>query len=161
MIDVTILAMTDDAKWLELFWSELRTLPGARLIVTESMEEACDLLHCAGARLIVIDWQADTVSYEQMDYLLWANTILRQPVPVLVVADGYQSDHALTLFRMGVDEYIGMSQDLYQLPTILSLLLARRPARPTRVGETAPEVPRPVHGPLPLPARWIAAASPA
>ena len=79
MIDVTILAMTENPTWLEFFWTESRSVQGSRLVVTGSMEEACDLLNCTDARLIVVDWQDATVSSEQMDQLLWANSILAHP----------------------------------------------------------------------------------
>jgi DNA-binding NarL/FixJ family response regulator len=160
MIDVTILAMTADVIWQEFLWTESRSVRGSRLIATGSMEEACDLLGCADARLIVIDWQDSTVSSEQMDYLLWSNSIRPHPAAVLVVSESYQRDHALSLFRMGVDEYISMSEHSEQLRTIIDRMLARRrTAQPVRTVELVSQAPRPVRDPLPLPAGWIAAAS--
>ena len=125
MIDVTILAVTENPSWLEFFWTKSRSVQGSRLVVTGSMEEACDLLICTDARLIVVDWQDSTVSSDQMDQLLWANSILAHPATVLVVAESYRTDLALSLFQMGVDEYIGVSEHSDQLRTILDGLLAR------------------------------------
>jgi len=159
MIDVTVLAVTENPSWLEFFWTKSRSVQGSRLVVTGSMEEACDLLSCADARLIVVDWQDSTVSSDQMDRLLWANSILAHPATVLVVAESYRMDHALSLFQMGVDEYIGVSEHSDQLRTILDRLLARTTEHSIRSAQPVSQAPRPVQDPLPLPARWVAAAS--
>jgi len=159
MIDVTILAVTENPTWLEFFWTESRSVQGSRLVVTGSMEEACDLLICTYARLIVVDWQDATVSSDQMDQLLWANSILAHPATVLVVEENYRTDHALSLFQMGVDEYIGVSDHSDQLRTILDRLLARTPVHSIRSAQPVSQAPRPVRDPLPLPACWVAAAS--
>ncbi len=159
MIDVTILAVTENPSWLEFFWSKSRSVQGSRLVVTGSMEEACDLLSCTNARLIVVDWQDATVSSEQMDHLLWANSILAHPARVLVVAESYRRDHALSLFQMGVDDYIGVSEHSDQLRTILERLLARTTVHSIRSAQPVSQAPRLVQDPLPLPARWVAAGS--
>jgi len=159
MIDVTVLAVTENPSWLEFFWTKSRSVQGSRLVVTGSMEEACDLLSCADARLIVVDWQDSTVSSDQMDHLLWANSILAHPATVLVVAESYRRDHALSLFQMGVDDYIGVSEHSDQLRTILDRLLARTTTHSIRSAQPVSQAPRPVQDPLPLPARWVAAAS--
>ena len=159
MIDVTILTMTDNPNWLKLFWAESCTDQGTRLVVTGSMEEACELLNCTDARLIVVDWQDSTVSSEQMDQLLWANSILAHPATVLVIEESYRRDHALSLFQMGVDDYIGLTEHSDQLRTILDRLLTRTTTHPIHTTETVSQAPRPVHDPLPQPTRLVAAAS--
>jgi len=159
MIDVTILAVTQNPTWLEFFWTELRSVQGSRLVVTGSMEEACDLLNCTDARLIVVDWQDATVSSDQMDQLLWANSIVAQPATVLVVAESYQADHALSLFQMGVDEYIGVADHSDQLRSLLDRLLAAAPVASIRSTQPISQARRPVQDPLPVPTRWVAAAS--
>ena len=159
MIDVTILALTENPSWLEFFWSEARLVQGTRLVVTGSTEEACDLLRYTGARLIVVDWQDATISSEQMDHLLWANSILAHPATVMVVEESYQKQHALSFFQMGVDDYIGLSEHSDELRMILARLLARTTTPPIRSTQTVSQAPRPVQDPLPQPARWVAAAS--
>jgi DNA-binding NarL/FixJ family response regulator len=159
MIDATILAVTENPSWLEFFWTKSRSVQGSRLVVTGSMEEACDLLICTYARLIVVDWQDSTVSSDQMDHLLWANSILAHPATVLVVAESYRCDHALSLFQMGVDDYIGVSEHSDQLRTILDRLLARTTTHSIRSTQPVSQAPRPVQDPLPLPARRVAAGS--
>ncbi len=160
MIDVTILAVTDNRSWLEFFWTELRSIQGARLVVTGSMEEASELLSCTDARLIVVDWQEASVFSEQMDRLFWANSVLAHPARVLVVEESYQIDHALSLYQMGVDEYIGVTEHSDQLRTILYRLLAATTAHSVRSDRKAvSQAPRPLQDPLPQPARWVAASS--
>ncbi len=159
MIDVTILAVTENPTWLEFFRTESRSVQGSRLVVTGSMEEACDLLSCTYARLIVVDWQDATVFSDQMDQLLWANSILAHPATVLVVEESYRTDHALSLFQMGVDEYISASDHSDQLRAVLDRLLARTSVHSIRSAQPVSQAPRPVQDPLPLPAPWVAAAS--
>jgi DNA-binding NarL/FixJ family response regulator len=159
MIDVTILAMTENPCWLEFLWSEARSVQGTRLVVTGSTEEACDLLRYTDARLIVVDWQDATVSTEQMDQLLWANSILAHPATVLVVEESYRRDHALSLFQMGIDDYIGLSEHSDQLRKILNRLLVRTTSHSIRSPQKVFQTARPVKDPLPQPARWVAAAS--
>ena len=158
MIDVTILAVTENPSWLEFFWTESRSVQGSRLVVTGTMEEACDLLSCTDARLIVVDWQDATVSSEQMDQLLWANSILARPATVLVVEESYRTDHAVSLFQMGVDDYIGVSEHFDQLRTILDRLLARTTVHSLRSAQPVSQAPRPVQNPQPLPAHCVATA---
>lgn len=159
MNDVTILAVTDNPSWLEFFWAESRSVQGTRLVVTGSTEEACDLLGDTGARLIVVDLQDATVSSEQMDHLLWANSILAHPAKVLAVAESYRCDHALSLFQMGIDDYIGLSEHSDQMGMILVRLLSRTTKQTIRSNPTVSQAPRPVHDPLPQPARRVAAAT--
>jgi hypothetical protein len=109
--------------------------------------------------LIVVDWQDATVSSEQMDQLLWANSILVHPATVLVVEESYRRDHALSLFQMGVDDYIGLCEHSDQLRTILDRLLVRTTTHSIRSPQKVFQAPRPVPDPLPQPARWVAAAS--
>src|SRR5271166_4902646 len=54
MVDMTVLAMTEDQGWLASFWSAARQLNRSRLVATSSMEEAFELLDCAGTRLLVL-----------------------------------------------------------------------------------------------------------
>ncbi len=160
MIDVTILAVTENPNWLEFFWTELRSIQGSRLVVTGSVEEACELLDCTDARLIVVDWQDCTLSSEQIDNLFWANSVLAHPAKVLVVEENYRSEHALSFFQLGVDEYIGVSEHSGQLRTILDGLLEPTTPHLSR-GEAAvvSQTPRPVHDTMAQPARWAAASS--
>ena len=59
---------------------------------------------------------------------------------------------------MGVDDYIGVSEHSDQLRTILDKLLARTTEHSIRSAQPVSQAPRPVQDPLPLPARWVAAA---
>ena len=52
MCDFTVLAMTAGVDWLEPVRHDLHELGGTRVIVTGSMEEACELLEMASACLI-------------------------------------------------------------------------------------------------------------
>jgi DNA-binding NarL/FixJ family response regulator len=159
MIGVTILAVTDNPRWLEFFWDEARSVQGTRLVVTGSMEEACDLLKHTDARLIVVDWQDTTVSSEQMDHLLWANTIVAHPATVLVVEERYDRDRASSLFQMGVDDYISLSEHSDRLPMILAGMLAGTTKPTIRSTQTVLKAPLALPAPPLRPVRRVVAAS--
>ena len=161
MRDVTILAMSDDASWLGNLWTELKPRGGLRLVTASSIEDACALVDCADARLIVVDWRTETISYEKLDALLWANSTLRHPAAVVVVSANYQPDQALSLYQMGVDEYLGMSHHADQVAPILSGLLRGPCTQPVPVVQRAAEARSSVPAAMPLPACWVAAAAPA
>jgi DNA-binding NarL/FixJ family response regulator len=159
MIGVTILAVTENPSWLEFFWDEARSVQGTRLVVTGSMEEACDLLKHTDARLIVVDWQDTANSSELMDQLLWANSIVAHPATVLVVEETYDRDHASSLFQIGVDDYIGLSEHSDRLRMILAGMLAGTTKPTIRSTQTVLQAPLAVPAPQPSPARRFVVAS--
>ena len=123
MVDLTILAMTEDESWLASFWSEARRLRKTRVVATQSMDEAYDLLDCAGTRLLVLDCRSGSFTLDDLDRLLWANSTRAHPARVLVIDQTYRPDVALDLFRMGVDEYVCSSDHGLRLSAIVSHLL--------------------------------------
>jgi DNA-binding NarL/FixJ family response regulator len=152
MCDFAVLAMTAGVDWLEPVRHDLHELGGTRFIVTGSMEEACELLEMVSARLILLNWDSNRADYEQIDNLLWTNSTLASPAMVLVIADEYRADQAVTLFRMGVDEYVGRSDHAEKLQGVVGQLLngrggaanpqVRKPARRWPVREPLPRLPR-------------------
>ena len=161
MRDVTILAMSDDASWLGNLWTELKPRGGLRVVTAASIEDACALIDCARARLIVVDWRSENISYEEMDALLWANSTLRHPAAVVVISGDYQSDQALSLYQMGVDEYLGMSHHADQVGSILSEFLSEPRTQTVPTGRKAVEASGSVPAAMPLAACWVATAAPA
>ena len=153
MCDFTVLAMTAGVDWLEPVRHDLHELGGTRVIVTGSMEEACELLEMANARLILLNWDSDRADYEQIGNLLWTNSTLASPAMVLVIADEYRAEQAVTLFRMGVDEYVGRSDHAEKLQGVLGqLLTGRERAASTQARPFALRLP--VGEPLPRSPRW-------
>jgi DNA-binding response OmpR family regulator len=153
MCDFTVLAMTAGVDWLEPVRHDLHELGGTRVIVTRTMEEACELLEMASARLILLNWDSDRANYEQIDNLLWTNSTLASPAMVLVIADEYRTDQAVTLFRMGVDEYVGRSDHAERLQGVLGQLLTCSVTAANTQGRTLPRR-WPVREPLPRSPQW-------
>ena len=158
MVDMTILAMTEDQVWLESLWSEARRLKRTRLVVTSSMDEACDLLDCAGARLLVLDRGAGTFTYDELDRMLWTNSTCAHPALVLVIDQTYSPEVALDLFRMGVDEYVCTSLHGNRLAEVVSELLKEARDGELEAVPALLALPRTVPAPLQIPDRPAVAA---
>ncbi|MFO0892037.1 MAG: hypothetical protein U0790_23235 [Isosphaeraceae bacterium] len=123
MCRFTVLALASDAGWLERLWSSLRGLPGSRVVAASTTEEATEVLECLEPRVVVIDGNPGAITDEQIDQLLWANSTLPRPVAVVVAGEEYDPQRALSLFRMGVDDYLGGDDHWSRLLQIFDQLL--------------------------------------
>ena len=125
MHDMTILTVTNDHKFLDLFRGCLhkQVAAGSRMIVAGTIDEACSLLKTVRPRLVVVHWARDTGTYEQLDRLLWTTTVQARRIPVLVIAERYRTDQATMMYRMGVSDYISRSHHLDQLGPVFSAYL--------------------------------------
>lgn len=152
MMDSTILTITGDEKFLEALRGQLREqFPGStRMIIAGNIEEACSLLPMAHPRLIVVHWSRHGSRLEELNRLLWANTVLARQVPVVVLADRYRIDQATTLYRMGVSEYISRTHHADQFARVLNSYL-RLPAsgpRPAASADDPAQATKPWTAPL-------------
>lgn len=129
MHELTILTITNDVEFLEVFRKQLhdQVAGGNRMIVAATIDEACSLLKTARPRLVVMHWTRDSGTYEQLDRLLWTTTVQARRVPVLVIAERYRTDQATLMYRMGVSEYISRSHHLQQLGPVFSAYLPLAP----------------------------------
>jgi len=129
MYELTILTITNDPEFLEVFRKQLhdQVAGGNRMIVAGTIDEACSLLKSARPRLVVMHWARDSGTYEQLDRLLWTTTVQARRVPVLVIAERYRTDQATLMYRMGVSEYISRSHHLQQLGPVFSAYLPLAP----------------------------------
>jgi DNA-binding NarL/FixJ family response regulator len=120
-----ILAVTHDDTLLSLLRSTVRDHLGqkGRIVVAPSVEEGCRLMKTARPRLIVVHLTGDSGRYEQLDRLLWANSVVSKPTPVVVIAERYRIDQATMMYRMGVSEYISRKHHLDQLADVLGAYL--------------------------------------
>jgi hypothetical protein len=125
MSDLTILTVTNDHRFLELFRRQLHDQVAASslMMVAGTIDEACSLLRVVRPRLIVVHWARDSRRYEQLDRLLWTTSVLARQIPVLVIAERYRTDQATIMYRMGVCEYISRSHHLDQLGPVFSAYL--------------------------------------
>jgi hypothetical protein len=126
MQNLTILTITGRSDWLTDMRPVLHEMGRRRLIVAESMGEAGRLLEVARPHLIVVHEEGDAFSYEQLDALLWVNSVQPRPAPVMVVVNGYSAEQATVLFQMGVDEYVCAIEHGDRIGAILSSLLDRK-----------------------------------
>lgn len=146
MQNMTILTITHRSDWLADMRPVLHAMGRRRLIVAESMEEAGRLLEVAQPQLIIVHEDGEAFSYEQLDALLWANSVQPRPAPVMVIVNGYSAEQATVLFQMGVDEYVCATEHGDRIGPILNTLIARSPAGRSPQGVRSP-------APAPAPAR--------
>jgi hypothetical protein len=66
--------------------------------------------------------------------LLWLSSTLRRPIPVLALADDFDADRALSLFRMGVADVLSRSHHRDRLGDVISALCLRRPEEVVELG---------------------------
>lgn len=158
MTDLTVLAFPGDARWLERLWSSIHALGACRLIVAGTPDEAREILECAQPRLIVVNGDPGVVVDEAIDELLWINSTLQHPATMVVVADAYDPDRALSLFHMGVDDYLGDTEHWGRLPEILGQLLAAgdETHAPAHILPVSNGV-RPLRNQAKAPLRWVTA----
>jgi DNA-binding NtrC family response regulator len=124
MRNMTILTITSRSEWLVDMRPVLHAMGQRRLIVAESMEEAGRLLEFVEPQLIVVHGDGEEFSYEQLDLLLWANSVRPRPAPVLVMVNGYSAEQATVLFQMGVDEYLCEAEHGDRLGSIVNTMIA-------------------------------------
>jgi hypothetical protein len=158
MLDITVLVMAGDPRWIERLWSGLRELAGCRVVVADTSEEARDLLECVAPSMMIVNGEPGIVTDEQIDELLWANSRLARPATVVVVADSYDPKRALGLYRIGIDEYLGGEEHWGRLARILGHWLPIACSRQSthRVLPVA-EPARPVRQVPAAPLRWVSA----
>ena len=125
MQNLTILTITGRSEWLAGLRPILHEMGRRRLIVAESLGEAGRLLEVAQPHLIMVHEDGDPFSYEQLDELLWANSVQPRPAPVMVVVNGYSAEQATVLFQMGVDEYVCAIEHGDRLGAIVNALIDR------------------------------------
>jgi DNA-binding NtrC family response regulator len=156
MLDSTILTVTSNDEFRALLWQQLHKQVGggSRMIVTETIDEACSLLDSACPRLVVVHCMGESARYDQLDQLLWATSVQTRRIPVLVIADRYRIDQATMFFRMGVSEYISRSHHLDQLGQVFAAYLPQVP----KLAEHTVSDPAPVDEPVKT--RTLSQASP-
>jgi len=146
MIDSIILTVMGDGELLTLLQKQLHDQSGrgARLVVAATIDEACSLLATVRPRLVVVNLSRHGVHYEELDQLLWTTTVLARRIPVVVIADRYRTDQAITLYRMGVAEYISRTHHIDQCGRILGSYLPRSQGWARRTSASLEESGQPV-----------------
>jgi DNA-binding response OmpR family regulator len=129
MFDSTILVVSTDRSFAPMLHKQLtqKKIRGNRIIASTNADEACDLLQTVRVRVAVVSLDPEHIGYDEVDHILWATSILRNRVPVLVVADRYRVDQAITLYRMGVSDYVSRSHHIDQLGAWLTAYLPQLP----------------------------------
>jgi DNA-binding response OmpR family regulator len=129
MFDSTILVVSNDRTLAPMLQKQLaqHKIRGSRMIASTCVDEACDLLQTVQIRVAVLSLDSEHLGYEEVDHILWATSILRTRVPVVVIADRYRVEQAITLYRMGVSEYVSRSHHSDELGVLIAAHLPQLP----------------------------------
>ncbi len=121
MHNLRILAVTNEEHFLDQLRQHIQDQIGSAqpLVAAGTIDEACSLLQPVKPELIIVHWNRAS-NYEQLDRLLWLTTVQARSVPVVVIADRYRVDHATTLYRLGVAEYVSRTQHLAQIGPVVA-----------------------------------------
>ncbi len=117
MLDSTSLIVTTDCSLVALLRKQLRRqkVAESRMIVSATAGEACSLLQCLRARLVVVHLEPERLGCDEVDHILWVASTLPWRVPLVVVAERFLVEQATMLYRMGVSDYLSRSHHLDQL----------------------------------------------
>jgi response regulator of citrate/malate metabolism len=124
MLDLRLLAIGSDDRFLELLRWQLQDVPseGIQLTVARTIEQACSMVEAFRPRLIIVHPNRGGADRE-LNQLLWATTLEAHKVPVIVVADCYRVGQATRLYGMGVTEYISRTHHAYRFGRVLDTYL--------------------------------------
>jgi hypothetical protein len=85
--------------------------------------DGADLLRRGQFGLVVVHLGKEE-RWAAVDVLLWSASQAKRPVPVVALSDQYDGELGLTLFRMGVTDYLALSHHRHKLPRLLRSLVA-------------------------------------
>ncbi len=130
MLDSTSLIVTTDCSLVALLRKQLRRqkVAESRMIVSATAGEACSLLQCLRARLVVVHLEPERLGCDVVDHILWVASTLPWRVPLVVVAERFLVEQATMLYRMGVSDYLSRSHHLDQLGALVASYLPHAPA---------------------------------
>ncbi len=94
-----------------------------RVQTVAQVQEALELLKQQEFGLILV-YLTGTNDRTKADELLWSCSTIRRPLPV-VACERYDEADALTLFQMGVTEYLSLSDHRDQLPEVAARIIGR------------------------------------
>jgi DNA-binding NarL/FixJ family response regulator len=98
-----------------------------RVCCVAEVGDGADLLRRGQFGLIVVHLGKGE-GWAGVDEILWSASLAKRPVPVIALSDHYDPEVGLTLFRMGVTDYLALSDHRQKLPRLLESLMA--PAKP-------------------------------
>lgn len=105
-------------------------------------EDLGDVLGDTGHGLMLY-FRMDGEGLNGIDAALWSQTTSHRGAPLVVLSDRYEASEALTLFQMGVTDYLGVREHQDQFARLTTRLLGIKdeswflPARPVRAREEA------------------------
>src|SRR4051812_40409687 len=92
-------------------------------VVATAEEAGAETLGEFGLVLAHVDEPADL---EPLARLLWLSSTLRRPIPVLTLADVFDADRDVSLYRMGVADALSRSHHLDRIGGLIESLYVRQ-----------------------------------
>lgn len=125
MINRPILVICDQAGLAELIARDLGPRSGLSVMNVKGVDLAIDLMDRVEPSLVVFHL-TDRHAREHLDRLLWSFSQSFRPLPVVAIGEHYDEAEALTLFQMGVTDYLSLSDHRDNLPRVIRSLVSTR-----------------------------------
>jgi len=126
MYGSTVLLIARDPAVAELIEGESDSFEGMSTQWAEEGDEVCSQPLEEDISLIVVQLD-DTMDVDGVARLLWLASTARPPIPVIVLSEIYDVDEALMLFRLGVTDYLSLSDHRDSVPRLVSAVARRSP----------------------------------
>jgi DNA-binding response OmpR family regulator len=124
MPESTVLVVSRDASMVGRLGREVERINDLRIDATDDVELAC--VHAERDRVgLIVVHLAGEVGLSEVARLLWVSSTLKRPVPVLAMSDRYHTDRAVTLFQLGVADYLSRTHHRNRVREVIDTLALR------------------------------------
>jgi hypothetical protein len=113
-----VLLISEDGTLVDEVRGALGAMPAVRPLAIMKTADRLSAEMLAGIEIVLIHVGDGRVS-GPVGRLLWLNSTIRRPIPVLAVVDDYRAPQALTFFRMGVSDVLSRRHHLDRLGELM------------------------------------------
>jgi DNA-binding response OmpR family regulator len=127
MFSSTVLLIARDPAIAEFVREEAETIEGIATRWVAEIDEVCSQPLGENVRLVVLAFDG-TIDEDEVARLLWVTSAAaRHEVPLVVLSESYNVEEALTLFRLGVTDYISLADQSDSISSLVQALALRIP----------------------------------
>jgi len=125
----TVLLVTHNSSVAELVREEVESIDDFAFQWSEDIDRLQPELLGEEVGLVILHLDG-VIDEEDIAVLLWKTSTARREIPIFAISDRYDVEEALGMFRLGVADYVSLSDNHDSLPFVVKTL-----ALPTFVPE--------------------------